>query len=37
MTIEDIRGEIRLVKDDIISQAEAVGCKPRIDVHWTAG
>lgn len=37
MTLEDIRGEIRLAKDDIIAQAEAVGSKPRIYLHWTAG
>lgn len=37
MTLEDIREEIRLAKEDIASQAEAVGNKPRIYLHWTAG
>ncbi len=37
MTLEDIQEEIGLVKDDIISQAEAVGSKSRIYLHWTAG
>lgn len=37
MTLDDIREEIYMVKEDIISQASAYGTTPKIYLHWTAG
>ena len=37
MTLDDIREELSIVKEDIISQAAAYGTTPKIYLHWTAG